>query len=54
MNACGPLRQVGALLMIDGAPGELIAAGLLKNPVKYAHIVTSYHKTLAVRVAASF
>lgn len=38
----------GALLMVDMAhPAGLIAAGLLKNPVKYAHIVTSTtHKTL--------
>ena len=41
-------HKVGALLMIDMAhPAGLIAAGLLKNPVKYAHIVTSTtHKTL--------
>ncbi|MCD8303877.1 MAG: serine hydroxymethyltransferase [Prevotellaceae bacterium] len=40
--------KVGALLMIDMAhPAGLIAAGLLKNPVEYAHIVTSTtHKTL--------
>ncbi|MGQ1891734.1 serine hydroxymethyltransferase [Thermophagus sp. OGC60D27] len=40
--------KVGAILMIDMAhPAGLIAAGLLKNPVKYAHIVTSTtHKTL--------
>ena len=40
--------EVGALLMIDMAhPAGLIAAGLLENPVKYAHIVTSTtHKTL--------
>lgn len=40
--------KVGALLMIDMAhPAGLIAAGLLKNPMKYAHIVTSTtHKTL--------
>ena len=39
---------VGAILMIDMAhPAGLIAAGLLDNPVKYAHIVTSTtHKTL--------
>ncbi|MDD4385661.1 MAG: serine hydroxymethyltransferase [Bacteroidales bacterium] len=40
--------KVGALLMIDMAhPAGLIAAGLLDNPVKHAHIVTSTtHKTL--------
>ncbi len=40
--------KVGALLMIDMAhPAGLIAAGLLDNPAKYAHIVTSTtHKTL--------
>ena len=40
--------KVGALLMIDMAhPAGLIAAGLLENPVKWAHIVTSTtHKTL--------
>ncbi len=40
--------NVGAILMIDMAhPAGLIAAGLLDNPVKYAHIVTSTtHKTL--------
>lgn len=40
--------EVGALLMIDMAhTAGLIAAGLLKNPVTYAHIVTSTtHKTL--------
>ena len=40
--------KVDALLMIDMAhPAGLIAAGLLDNPVKYAHIVTSTtHKTL--------
>lgn len=40
--------KVGAIFMVDMAhPGGLIAAGLLENPVKYAHIVTSTtHKTL--------
>ena len=40
--------EVGALLMIDMAhPAGLIAAGLLQNPVRSAHIVTSTtHKTL--------
>ena len=40
--------KVGAILMIDMAhPAGLIAAGLLDNPVKYAHVVTSTtHKTL--------
>ncbi len=40
--------KVGALLMVDMAhPAGLIAAGLLDNPVKWAHIVTSTtHKTL--------
>lgn len=40
--------KVGAILWVDMAhPAGLIAAGLLKNPVKYAHIVTSTtHKTL--------
>lgn len=40
--------KIGALLMIDMAhPAGLIAAGILDNPVKYAHIVTSTtHKTL--------
>jgi glycine hydroxymethyltransferase len=40
--------QTGAILMIDMAhPAGLIAAGLMKNPLKYAHIVTSTtHKTL--------
>lgn len=39
---------VGAIFMVDMAhPAGLIAAGLLENPVKYAHIVTSTtHKTL--------
>ena len=40
--------KVEAILWIDMAhTAGLIAAGLLKNPVKYAHIVTSTtHKTL--------
>ena len=40
--------KVGALLWIDMAhTAGIIAAGLLKNPVRYAHIVTSTtHKTL--------
>lgn len=40
--------KIGAILMVDMAhPAGLIAAGLLDNPLKYAHIVTSTtHKTL--------
>jgi Glycine/serine hydroxymethyltransferase len=40
--------KVGAIFMVDMAhPAGLIAAGLLENPVKHAHIVTSTtHKTL--------
>ena len=40
--------KIGAILMIDMAhPAGLIAAGLLENPLKWAHIVTSTtHKTL--------
>ena len=40
--------EVGAIFMFDMAhPAGLIAAGLLDNPVKYAHIVTTTtHKTL--------
>lgn len=40
--------KVGAILMVDMAhPAGLIAAGLLDNPIKYAHIVTTTtHKTL--------
>lgn len=40
--------EVGAIFMVDMAhPAGLIAAGLLENPVKYAHVVTSTtHKTL--------
>jgi glycine hydroxymethyltransferase len=46
------MRQIadmtGAILVIDMAhPAGIIAAGLLDNPLKYAHIVTSTtHKTL--------
>ena len=40
--------EIGAIFMVDMAhPAGLIAAGLLNNPLKYAHIVTSTtHKTL--------
>lgn len=40
--------EIGAIFMVDMAhPAGLIAAGLLDNPLKYAHIVTSTtHKTL--------
>ncbi|MCI5491413.1 MAG: serine hydroxymethyltransferase [Prevotellaceae bacterium] len=40
--------KVGAIFMVDMAhPAGLIAAGLLDNPLQYAHIVTSTtHKTL--------
>ena len=40
--------EVGAIFMFDMAhPAGIIAAGLLDNPVKYAHIVTTTtHKTL--------
>ncbi len=40
--------EIGALFMVDMAhPAGLVAAGLLDNPLKYAHIVTSTtHKTL--------
>ena len=40
--------EIGALFMVDMAhPAGLIATGLLKNPLEYAHIVTSTtHKTL--------
>jgi glycine hydroxymethyltransferase len=40
--------KIGAIFIVDMAhPAGLIAAGLLKNPLKYAHIVTSTtHKTL--------
>jgi glycine hydroxymethyltransferase len=40
--------MIGAVFMVDMAhPAGLIAAGLLENPLKYAHIVTSTtHKTL--------
>ena len=40
--------KIGAIFLVDRAhPAGLIAAGLLDNPVKFAHIVTSTtHKTL--------
>jgi glycine hydroxymethyltransferase len=40
--------MAGAILVVDMAhPAGIIAAGLLKNPLKYSHIVTSTtHKTL--------
>ena len=40
--------QIGAIFMVDMAhPAGLIAAGLLNNPIEYAHIVTTTtHKTL--------
>ena len=40
--------KIGAIFMVDMAhPAGLIAAGLLENPVKWAHIVTSTtHKSL--------
>ncbi len=40
--------KIGAIFMVDMAhPAGLIAAGLLENPLKHAHIVTSTtHKTL--------
>lgn len=40
--------EIGAIFMVDMAhPAGLIAAGLLDNPLRYAHIVTSTtHKTL--------
>lgn len=40
--------EIGAIFMVDMAhPAGLIAAGLLDNPLQYAHIVTSTtHKTL--------
>ena len=40
--------KIGAIFLVDMAhPAGLIAAGLLNNPVKFAHIVTSTtHKTL--------
>ena len=40
--------EIGAIFIVDMAhPAGLIAAGLLENPIKHAHIVTSTtHKTL--------
>jgi glycine hydroxymethyltransferase len=40
--------KIGAIFMVDMAhPAGLIAAGLMENPLKHAHIVTSTtHKTL--------
>ncbi len=40
--------EIGAIFLVDMAhPAGLIAAGLLENPLKHAHIVTSTtHKTL--------
>lgn len=40
--------EIGAIFMVDMAhPAGLIAAGLLENPLRHAHIVTSTtHKTL--------
>jgi glycine hydroxymethyltransferase len=40
--------MIGAILMVDMAhPAGLIAAGLLNNPLEFAHVVTSTtHKTL--------
>lgn len=40
--------KIGAIFMVDMAhPAGLIAAGLLENPLKHAHVVTSTtHKTL--------
>jgi glycine hydroxymethyltransferase len=40
--------EIGAIFMVDMAhPAGIIAAGLLENPLKHAHIVTSTtHKTL--------
>ena len=48
--------EIGAIFVIDMAhPAGLIAAGLLDNPLKYAHIVTSTtHKTRVDLVAESF
>ncbi len=44
----GIADKVGAIFMVDMAhPAGLIAAGLLENPVKHAHVVTSTtHKTM--------
>ncbi len=42
--------EIGAIFMVDMAhPAGLIAAGLLENPVKHAHVVTTTtHKTSAI------
>ena len=46
--------KVGAVLWIDMAhTAGLIAAGLLKNPVRYAHIVTSTRIRLCVDLEAA-
>ncbi len=44
----GVADEIGAIFMVDMAhPAGLIASGLLDNPLRYAHVVTSTtHKTL--------